>query len=135
MRHGDADGHGYGYGNSDGNGDCNGHANGNGAASNANSDSDGEAYSDAETPADSGTSPVALIGTLKAGTRETNSRVPRLRWQRPAKGGSARRGGTMTDGSPKAQISGGKAALLSQRVEDNAFHLAKPHFSCQPVHT
>ncbi|PYJ05587.1 MAG: hypothetical protein DME95_03730 [Verrucomicrobia bacterium] len=27
--------------------------------------------------------------------------------------------------SPKAQISGGKAAFLCQRVEDNAFHLQK----------
>ena len=26
-------------------------------------------------------------------------------------------------GSPKAEISGGNAAYLSQRVEDNAFHL------------
>ena len=29
----------------------------------------------------------------------------------------------MSVDSPKAQISGGKAACLSQRVEDNAFHL------------
>jgi hypothetical protein len=27
--------------------------------------------------------------------------------------------------SPKAQISGGKAAVISQRVEDNTFHLAQ----------
>jgi hypothetical protein len=48
---------------------------------------------------------------------------------------------TMSVDSPKAQISGGKAAKISQRVEDNAFHLvrraltnvkfppAKPHTS------
>jgi hypothetical protein len=30
---------------------------------------------------------------------------------------------TMPLGSPKAEISGGNAAYLSQRVEDNAFHL------------
>ena len=38
-------------------------------------------------------------------------------------------GGTMALGSPKAQISGGKAACLSQRVEDNAFHLSTTY--CQ----
>jgi len=42
----------------------------------------------------------------------------------------ARKGGsaspkTMAVKSPKARISGGKAAFLSQRVEDNAFHLGK----------
>ena len=31
---------------------------------------------------------------------------------------------TMPLGSPKAEISGGNAAYLSQRVEDNAFHLS-----------
>jgi hypothetical protein len=31
----------------------------------------------------------------------------------------------MSVDSPKAQISGGKAAKISQRVEDNAFHLVK----------
>jgi hypothetical protein len=31
---------------------------------------------------------------------------------------------TMPLGSPKAQITGGRAACLSQRVEDNAFHLS-----------
>ena len=30
---------------------------------------------------------------------------------------------TMAAASPKAQISGGKPAAASQRVEDNAFHL------------
>jgi len=38
--------------------------------------------------------------------------------------GSARRGGTMSADSPKVRITGGKAAKLSQRVEDNAFHQA-----------
>jgi len=40
-----------------------------------------------------------------------------------SEGGSARRGGMMPFCSPKAQISGSKAACVSQRVEDNAFHL------------
>jgi hypothetical protein len=31
---------------------------------------------------------------------------------------------TMPLGSPKARISGGNAACLTQRVEDNAFHLS-----------
>jgi hypothetical protein len=31
---------------------------------------------------------------------------------------------TMPDHSPKAQIPGGKAANLPQRVEDNGFHLS-----------
>ena len=31
----------------------------------------------------------------------------------------------MPVGSAKAQMSGGKAACVSQRVEDNAFHLGK----------
>ena len=31
---------------------------------------------------------------------------------------------TMRVVSPKAQITGGKAACLNQRVEDNAFHLS-----------
>jgi hypothetical protein len=30
---------------------------------------------------------------------------------------------TIASSSPKAQISGGEAAALRQRVEDNAFHL------------
>jgi hypothetical protein len=30
---------------------------------------------------------------------------------------------TMPVDSPKAQMTGGKAACVSQRVEDNAFHL------------
>ena len=32
---------------------------------------------------------------------------------------------TMSVDSPKAQIRGGKAAKISQRVEDNAFHLVR----------
>jgi hypothetical protein len=32
---------------------------------------------------------------------------------------------TMSVDSPKAQITGGKAAKISQRVEDNAFHLVR----------
>ena len=39
---------------------------------------------------------------------------------------------TMPVSSPKAQISGGKAAFSSQRVEDNAFHLKlPPNKSCR----
>jgi len=38
----------------------------------------------------------------------------------------------MADGSPKAQISGNKAALLGQRVEDNAFHLEARSHSRHP---
>ena len=90
-------GDGYGYSNSDGNcntnfdcassdadsdGYCNSHAN-------ADAYDPAEAYTNAQAASDARASSVALIGTVKAGTRETNSRVHRLRWQRRAKGGSA----------------------------------------------
>ncbi len=53
-----------------------------------------------------------------------------IEWSSPSKskGGSASlkmrvRLGPMPKKSPKAQTSGGEAAALSQRLEDNAFHL------------
>ena len=40
---------------------------------------------------------------------------------------------TMPVGSPKAQITGGKALCLGQRVEDNAFHLSEYVYSGVPT--
>ena len=58
--HGDS--HGYGY--------CHCHTNAYGYT-------DAAGYSYSKTSPNAEASPVALIGTVKAGTRETNSRVPR----------------------------------------------------------
>ena len=58
-----------GYGNSDGY--CNAYGYGDRAA---------EAVTDAQAEAYTAASSIALIGFLKVGTRETYSRVPRLRW-------------------------------------------------------
>ena len=87
MRQPNADGNGYGnsysdgdaysycycnvYANPDSDGDGNGNADGNG-------DGAAEAYTDAAAAADAPASPVGLIRTVKAGTRDRNSRVSRL---------------------------------------------------------
>jgi hypothetical protein len=87
----DGDGHGCGIGNSNGDGNCD--VNDSSGNSNANGHSDRDAhaaaYWNAETGSDTADSPddhanalaaadATLIGTIQAGTREQNSRVPRL---------------------------------------------------------
>src|SRR6266568_3882602 len=79
RRNANANGNGYrdvhAYGDSDGHSNCYGY-------SDADSDSNGpaEAYPDAEAASDASASSVGLTGFSKVGTREKNSRVPRLRW-------------------------------------------------------
>jgi hypothetical protein len=78
------------YGLANGNGNCDGgsHSDSHGDShgygycychTNAYGYTDAAGYSYSKTSPNAEASPVALIGTVKAGTRETNSRVPRLR--------------------------------------------------------
>ncbi len=113
--------HAYSYSNGDSNvytnGDSDGHSNCYGY-SDADSDSNGpaEAYPDAEAASDASASSVGLTGFSKVGTREKNSRVPRLRWI-----GFSEDDGSMNRRRAKYQAA--RPQSLWQRVEDNAFHL------------
>jgi len=71
--------------------------------------------------------PRILVNALRT-TRSTlgTRRTGLAKHDAAQQGGSSRRGETMTNASPKAQISGGKAADHSQCVEDNAFHRLHP---------